>query len=275
MKTLNRSSRLAFAVFAVFGLLLAACGDSDDNGEGASGETLTVGVKFDQPLFGVDTPDGVVGFDAEIAKYIGAELDRPVEFTEAISANRESFLEAGTVDIVVATYTINDARKEIIDFAGPYYLAGQDIMVASGNPLGIEGIDDLNSADVTSCVVEGSTSLENLQSMAPDASFETFGAWGDCGEALGQGRVDAVTTDNVILLGLADESDGAYELVENPFTDEPYGIGVPKGSDLRCEINTILQKAYDDGDWAEAWSNTVGTVASEVPSPPALDNEGC
>jgi len=250
--------------------------DTTEAMEEASGEALKVGVKFDQPLFGVNTPDGVVGFDADIARYIGEQLGRPVEFQEAVSANRESFLENGTVDMVVATYTINDERDEIVDFAGPYYVAGQDILVVAGNPKGITGIDDLNTPDVSTCTVEGSTSLENLLEMAPDgAEPTTFDTYSKCTDAMGQGRVDAVTTDNVILLGLADEADGAFELLENPFTEEPYGIGVPEGSELRCQVNEILQAAFDDGTWAQIYEDTVGAVATQTPEPPELNNEGC
>jgi glutamate transport system substrate-binding protein len=279
-----RTTRTLLLILAAFALLVSACGDdssddsSDDSGDSsgdASGGTLQVGTKYDQPLFGVNTPDGVVGFDAEIAEYVAGELGMTVEFQEAVSANRESFLENGTVDMVVATYTINDERDEIVDFAGPYYVAGQDIMVVAGNPLGIEGIDDLNSADVATCSVEGSTSLDNLNELAPDANVSTFDAYSKCADAMGQGRVDAVTTDNVILLGLVDESDGEYELIENPFTEEPYGIGVPEGSDLRCQVNEVLQTMYDDGTWASIYEGTVGVVAEETPEPPALNNEGC
>ncbi len=249
--------------------------DGSDGAAAPAGGTLKVGTKYDQPLFGVNEPDGVVGFDADIARYIAGELGMEVEFQEAVSANREPFLENGTVDMVVATYTINDERDEIVDFAGPYYVAGQDIMVVAGNPKGITGIESLNSGDIATCSVEGSTSLDNLNEMAPDADVTTFDAYTKCADAMGQGRVDAVTTDNVILLGLAAESDGAYELVENPFTEEPYGIGVPEGSELRCQINVILQTMYDDGTWAQIYQDTVGAVASETPDPPALNNEGC
>ncbi len=279
---MKRMIRIPLLLLA-FAMFVAACGDDDDTasddgngGDTPSGETLQVGTKYDQPLFGVNTPDGVVGFDAEIAKHIASELGMEISFQEAVSANRETFLENGTVDMVVATYTINDERKEQVDFAGPYYVAGQDIMVEAGNPKGITGIDDLNSPDIKTCTVEGSTSLDNFTSMAADAAAPTtFDTYSKCADALGQGRVDAVTTDNVILLGLADESDGAYELVENPFTDEPYGIGVAKGSDLRCQINEILQSAYDDGTWAQIYEDTVGAVASVTPDPPEIDNEGC
>lgn len=302
---MTKNYQRLLALLAVLALFAAACGsDSDDtaaddtgsddtssedagsddegsddegsdDAEMPEGGTLRVGTKYDQPLFGVNEPDGVVGFDADIARHIAGELGMEVEFQEAVSANREPFLENGTVDMVVATYTINEARDEVIDFAGPYYVAGQDIMVLADNPKGITGIDDLNSSDIKTCTVEGSTSLENLNSMAPDADVTTFDTYSKCADAMGQGRVDAVTTDNVILLGLASEADGAYMLVENPFTEEPYGIGVPEGSEMRCQINEILQAAYDDGTWAQIYTDTVGAVASVVPDPPALNNEGC
>jgi glutamate transport system substrate-binding protein len=237
--------------------------------------TLRVGVKFDQPLFGVNSPSGVVGFDAEIARAIAESLGVEAEFQEAVSANREPFLQEDQVDIVAATYTINDERDEVVDFAGPYYVAGQDIMVNSGNPDGIEGIDSLNTADLTTCTVEGSTSLDNLNEMAPDADVITFDTYSKCADAMRQGRANAVTTDNVILIGLIDESGGEYELVDNPFTEEPYGIGVAEGSDLRCYINEVLQGMYDDGSWATAYEETVGTAGSSTPEPPELNNEGC
>ncbi|MCB1027406.1 MAG: glutamate ABC transporter substrate-binding protein [Microthrixaceae bacterium] len=273
---MNRKPRTLVLLVAALTLIAASCGDDggSDEASGGGGEPLKVGTKYDQPLFGVSTPDGVEGFDAEIAKAIGEKLDRPVEFQEAVSANRETFLENGTVDMVVATYTINDERDEVVDFAGPYYVAGQDIMVPSGNPKNITSIDDLNSGDVKTCTVEGSTSLDNLNEMAPDADVTTFDAYSKCADAMGQDRVDAVTTDNVILLGLVDESGGDYELVDNPFTEEPYGIGVPEGSELRCEINEILQGMYDDGSWVKAWDDTAGKV-QPAPEPPELNNEGC
>jgi glutamate transport system substrate-binding protein len=238
--------------------------------------TLRVGIKYDQPLFGVNTPSGVVGFDAEIANLIAEALGGvEVEFTEAVSANREPFLQQGEVDIVAATYTINDERDEVVDFAGPYYQAGQDIMVLSGNPDGITGIDDLNTADLTTCSVDGSTSIQNFEEMAPDGETITFDTYSKCAEAMSDGRANAVTTDNVILLGLIEQSEGEFELVDNPFTEEPYGIGVPEGSDLRCFVNDVLQEAYDSGAWAEAFDSTVGAVAPSTPEPPELNTEGC
>lgn len=188
--------KMLTVLVATSALVLGACGGDDgdsasgDSDGGGDGEVLKVGTKYDQPLFGVNTPDGVEGFDADIARYIGDQLGREVEFQEAVSANRETFLENGTVDMVVATYTINDERDEVIDFAGPYYVAGQDIMVKKGNPKAIEGIEDLDSSDIKTCTAEGSTSLENLNEMAPDADVSTFDTYSKCADAMGQGRVD-------------------------------------------------------------------------------------
>jgi glutamate transport system substrate-binding protein len=234
--------------------------------------TLRVGIKYDQPLFGVNTPSGVVGFDAEIANLIAEALGGvEVEFTEAVSANREPFLQEDQVDIVAATYTINDERDEVVDFAGPYYVAGQDIMVAAGNPEGIEGIESLNTGDLTTCTVEGSTSLENLNEMAPDADVLTFDTYSKCADAMRQGRAAAVTTDNVILIGLIDEAPDDFELIDNPFTEEPYGIGVQKGDDdFRSFVNDVLEAAYEDGRWAQAWDDTAGEFA-DTPEPPTVD----
>jgi len=131
----------------------------------AEAGAITVGTKFDQPGFGLVSPDGVPeGFDVEIAKIIAAKLGiapEDIEWVETISANREPFLQQGQVDMVAATYTINDDRKELIDFAGPYYVAGQDIMVAAGNPLGVEGEESL--ADIRVCSVNGSTPAGYVQ----------------------------------------------------------------------------------------------------------------
>ena len=260
-----------------------AAGGGDNEAVAALREagTVRVGTKFDQPLFGVQTPSGVEGFDAEIAKIIVNgifEDDDPeshIEWTEAVSANREPFLQNDQVDMVAATYTINDERDEVVDFAGPYYVAGQDIMVMSGNPEGIEGIEDLNTPDITTCTAEGSTSLENLQEMAPEADILTFDSYSNCATAMSDGRAQAVTTDNVILIGLIDQSGGEFELVDNPFTEEPYGIGVQEGSPLRCFVNEQLAQAFESGAWAEAWENTAGAVTGSTPEPPELNNEGC
>ena len=183
------------AVAAAAGLFLAGCSSEAGNqADGRGGEhrrrrrptsnstpgttmarlneagKITVGTKFDQPGFGLLNPQTgePEGFDVEIAKLIAAKLGIEAEditWTETVSANREPFIQNGQVDIVVATYTINDARKQVVDFAGPYYEAGQDIMVAKGNPEKIEGPDDLAGKKV--CSVEGSTPAQNIRDNYP------------------------------------------------------------------------------------------------------------
>jgi glutamate transport system substrate-binding protein len=242
----------------------------------AEAGTITIGTKFDQPGFGLlnpstDTPEG---FDVEIAKIIAAELGiaaEDIEWVETVSANREPFLQEGRVDMVAATYTINDARKELVAFAGPYYLAGQDIMVPAGNPDGVEGPEDLAGLNV--CSVEGSTPAQNIRDNYPEAQLTLFDVYSKCADALSNGQVDAVTTDNVILTGLVAASDGAFELVGNPFTEEPYGIGVQKDDDaFRDFINDVLEESFENGSWAEAWDRTAGSITGEeAPEPPTVD----
>ena len=241
---------------------------------------ITIGVKEDVPLFGLlDTKTGTLsGFDIEIAKGIAERLfpgDDPttrINFVEALSKNRETLLRSGRVDLVISTYTITDARKQLVDFAGPYYIAGQDVlarreMIDAGT---IRGIDDVNGRKV--CSVTGSTSLINLQNAAPKADISiTRDKYSECFEELRAGRVDAMTTDDVILLGLALQ-DTRFALTGNPFRTEPYGIGVPKGdNELRAFVNDALEDMTRTGEWADAFQSTVGTAGALVPAPPAID----
>jgi len=282
------SKRLAAAAAAAAVVVsLSACSDSQaetvdveqaaDFPEGstmarlADAGSITIGTKFDQPLFGLANPDGTPeGFDAEIGKLIAAKLGiapGDIDWTETVSANREPFIENGQVDIVVATYTINDARKEVISFAGPYYQAGQDLLVLAGNPDGIEGPDDL--ADKAVCTVSGSTSEANIQEYT--SNIVATDTYSNCLEPLRNGQVQAVTTDNVILAGLADQNEGDFEVVNAPFTEEPYGIGLAKDdTEFREFINDTLQESYDDGTWDELWEKTAGRILP-TPEPPAID----
>jgi glutamate transport system substrate-binding protein len=230
--------------------------------------TITIGTKFDQPLFGLKGLSGdPEGFDVEIAKLIAGKLGIPedgITFVETVSANREPFLEQGQVDMVVATYTINDKRDMVIDFAGPYFLAGQDILVKSGNPEGIEGPDDL--AGKTVCSVSGSTPAGTIESDYPEAKLVLFDTYTKCRDALRDGTdgVVAVTTDNVILAGYADEAPNDFELVDAPFTKEPYGIGIPEGQEEFCEfINDALSELEESGELQEAYDSTAGKVIKQ------------
>ena len=238
---------------------------------------MILGTKFDQPLFGLKNPTNnqVEGFDVEIGKIIaraifGADGAGKIDYQETTSKVREDAVKDGKVDIVVATYTINDARKQIIDFAGPYYVAGQDILVKKANTT-ITGVESLAGKKV--CTVQGSTSLTNVQAKAPQADVSiTFDKYSLCVEALKDGRVEAVTTDNIILLGFINDDPTNLKLVNKPFTTEPYGIGLKKGdAAFRTFVNDTLEKAYADGSWKKAWDATAGKTGQAAPTPPPVN----
>jgi glutamate transport system substrate-binding protein len=240
-----------------------------------SGGKVIVGTKFDQPLFGLKGLDGKpVGFDVEIAKIIAMKLGLSadkIEFVETPSAVREERIEQGRVDLVVATYTINAKRKERISFAGPYYEAGQDIMVKNDNS-SITGPESLKTANAKVCSVTGSTPSQTIKKYIDEANLVLFDVYSKCADALRTGQVQAVTTDNVILLGLIDASKGAFKLVGKPFTKEPYGIGVKKGDTKFCQfINDTLKEASTNGGYEKAWKDTAGKVAPDTPSLPTAD----
>ena len=288
----------SLALAATLCLTLAACGGGDDEGgddtaaapepaasfpadskmaEIVEAGTLKVGTKFDQPLFGLENLDGEPeGFDVEVAKIVAAGLglsEDDIEFTETVSANREPFLEQGQVDMVVATYTINDERDQVIDFAGPYFLAGQDILVKKGNPDNITSQNDL--AGKTVCSVAGSTPAGYVEENIPEAELVLVDAYTKCRDALQNGQVQAVTTDNVILSGYVSEAPEEFELVGEPFTEEPYGIGVPEGEEEFCEfVNDTLAEAAEDGSLQEAFDATAGEfIEREIT--PLPEPHGC
>ena len=241
---------------------------------------IIVGTKFDQPLFGLKNPltGAIEGFDVEIAKIMAqgiyggslADAAKHIQFVETVSKVREPSIQEGKVDIVVATYTINNTRKQVVDFAGPYYIAGQDIMVRKDDT-SIKSVTDLNGKKV--CSVQGSTSLANVAAKAPKADLSiTFDSYSKCAEALKDGRVQAETTDNVILAGLVKDNKDAFRLVGAPFTTEPYGIGLKKGDDaFRQFLNDRIEASYRDGSWAAAYEQTVGTAGIPTPPPPPVD----
>ena len=275
----------AAALGAVAVLALGACasdngGDVTDPGDFPEGSTMArlnqagsikIGTKFDQPLFGLVGPDGVPeGFDVEIGKLIASELgiaEGDIEWIETVSSVREDAIANATVDIVVATYTINDTRKETVSFAGPYYSAGQSLLTLKSNT-DINSVDDIGGKKI--CTASGSTPEQNLLENYPDAEVVPFGAYSDCIEPLRNNQVDAISTDNVILTGFADEHDD-LEVRGEQFTEEPYGIGLAKDdTDFRNFINDVLETIFEDGRWVAAWEATAGTVLP-TPEPPAVD----
>ena len=288
---MGHSRKIVVAGLAVAALTLSACGSgSTDAPEVAAkpsleaGTTMAkisaagkmkVGTKFDQPGFGLKGLDGkLTGFDVEVAKIIGGAMGidaANIEWVESPSKLREELIEKGNVDLVAATYTINDKRKQRITFAGPYYVAGQQLMVKTDNTK-IKGPADLKAnPDQKVCSVTGSTPAEQIKPyLASPSQLVLFDVYDKCANALRTGQVQVVTTDNVILLGFVSESKKAFKLVGEQFTKEPYGIGIKKGDVKFCEfINKTLKD--NSAAYLKAWADTAGKVEGAAPAalPPA------
>lgn len=283
----------ALAVVAALSMGMAACG-GDDSGAGtgagsksfAAGSTMEklnkaqkikVGTKFDQPGFGQKGLSGKPeGFDVEIAKIIASELGisaDKIEYVESPSKVREDVIVNGNVDLVAATYTINDKRKERIAFAGPYYEAGQNIMVRK-NDSSITGPDSFADGTKKVCSVTGSTPAEEIKKHVKDVASQVvlFDTYDKCRDALKGTQVDAVTTDNVILLGFIAKDEASFKMAGDNFTKEPYGIGVKKeDTDFRNFINDVLEKIFADGRWKKAWDDTAGKFGATLGTAPSLN----
>ncbi|WAP52670.1 glutamate ABC transporter substrate-binding protein [Arthrobacter sp. ATA002] len=259
----TRYAAVAFAAAAA--LTMSACGG--DSGTDAGGEdtgssdTITIGIKFDQPGVGFMENNEPSGFDVDVAKYVANELgysEDQIEWKETPSAQRENVLENGEVDMIFASYSITDERKQRVAFAGPYFIAGQDLLVNADNN-DINGPEDLNGKVL--CSVTGSTSAQKIADTQPDVNLLEQGGYANCVTAMQGGQVDAVTTDDIILAGLAstDANSGKFKVVGNTFTEEQYGVGISQDSD-QCEaINTAIRTMVEDGSWEEAiMANTEG-----------------
>lgn len=241
----------------------------------ADAKKIKVGVKYDQPGLGFKdaASDIPTGFDIEIAKLLVADLGidpedtSQVEYVETISDNREPFLQDGTVDLVLASYSITDERRAVVGQAGPYMVTGQQLLVKSDSD--VESIDDLKGKEV--CSVSGSTSLENVEAegMKP-VGFDTYS---ECVEKVIDGSVEAMSTDGSILLGYAAQNPDEVKVVGDEFSEERIGIGYSLDHPEMCEwINETVTEAYEDGDWEAAWNATLGESGAEAPEPPALDD---
>jgi glutamate transport system substrate-binding protein len=236
------------------------------------GGKLTIGISFDQPGLGLRDGDTYSGFDVLTATYVAQALGVPKEnitWQRADPAEREKLLEDGDVDLVFSTYSITDERKQKVDFAGPYFLAHQDLLVRR-NETDITGPDTLNGRVL--CSVTGTTSSAYVTAnFLGDIQLVEKPRFSDCVEALAASEVDAVTTDDVILAGFAAQPEykGKLKVVGKGFTDEYYGVGVPKGDDeMVAKVNAALQQYIADGSWRAALDQTVGPSGYSIPSPP-------
>lgn len=235
---------------------------------------LLVGVKEDQPYLGEKDPASGVysGFDIEIARMMAASLGfepETIRFRTIASANRETALQNGQIDYYVGTYTINDMRKKLVGFAGPYYLAGQGLLVRTDED-DINGPQDL--AGKTVCSAAGSTPYQRIAADYPEADLVAYDTYSICVDNLLTFQVDAVTTDDAILLGFAAKAPDEMKVVGKPFSEEPYGIGVPRAdSALRLALDDALETNEKNGNWKKAFEATLGLSGVPAPKPPPID----
>ncbi|MFD7245730.1 glutamate ABC transporter substrate-binding protein [Streptomyces massasporeus] len=261
-----RKVSAAAATALVLALTATACGgdgDGDSNGSGSGGgKTIKIGIKYDQPGLGLKEPDGSFsGFDVDVATYVAKELGyKPdqIEWVETKSADRENALSRGDVKLIAATYSITDERKQKVDFAGPYLLAHQDLLVKKDSD--ITKATDLN--DKKLCSVAGSTSAQNVKKdFAPKAQLDQRGGYSECLSALQSGAVDALTTDDSILAGYAaqEQYKGQFKLAGLKLSNENYGVGVKKGDTATLDkVNAALEKMVKDGAWQKAVEENFG-----------------
>jgi glutamate transport system substrate-binding protein len=233
---------------------------------------VVIGVKEDQPGLGYKDPTTgeYSGFDIEIARLIAAKLGfdtDKIEYKTVQSAGREAAITNGTVDYYVGTYTINDKRKQQISFAGPYFVAGQDLLVRKDDD-SIKGKDTLKGKKV--CSVTGSTPIQKVrdEQLTEPGNIVEFQGYSQCVDKLLTKEVDAVTTDDAILKGFASQDPDNLKVVGETFSDEPYGVGLPKDDKaLRDKVNDILEAALSDGTWQDIYDGTLGKSGSKAEKP--------
>jgi glutamate transport system substrate-binding protein len=280
--------RLTVAATAVALALTGCSKKSDSTSTGSSGSNtasgvvgkaqkdkkLTIGIKYDQPGLGLKKPDGTfAGFDVDVATYIAKELGvdaSGITFVETKSAEREDKIQKGDVDFIVATYSITDARKQKVDFAGPYYIAHQDLLIKADDT-SITGPDSLNSGNKILCSVTGSTSAQTVKTkFAGSVQLQEYKGYSDCVNALLSGAVNALTTDDTILAGYAAQHTGQLKVVGKGFTDEKYGVGLKQGDTASKDaINNAIKKMFTDGAWVAALKKNFGDSFT-VPTPPTI-----
>jgi len=229
---------------------------------------VTVGVKEDQPGLGfLDATTGErSGFDVDIARWIAASLgygEDKIDFKPIASANREQAIVNGDIDYYVGTYSINDKRKQQIDFAGPYFITGQGLLVAKDAPEA-DKLEDFNGKTV--CSATGSTPIQNIKANFKDIKTQEYDLYSACVEDLLNGKVDAVTTDQAILIGYAAQYPDDIKVTGGLFTEERYGVGLPKGDDaLRAHINDLFS---ENGDiWQGIFDKNLGQSGIKVDQP--------
>lgn len=234
---------------------------------------LTIGIRFDAPGLSEHTVDGrFVGFDVDVATFVASELGVPakdITWRETTPATRETDLTSGAVDLVVATYSITDKRKQLVSFAGPYFTTGQDLLVRRTSA-DISGPEALNGRRL--CSVTGSTPAQQVKDrFAQAVQLVEYPRYSDCVTALLAGQIDAVTTDAVILAGYVARDPELLKLVGKPFSKENYGVGLRKGDTQGVSaVDDAIRKMVSSGEWLRSLNANIGPSGYQLPPPPEV-----
>jgi len=280
MSTTTKWRLIAIATLVLAALTLIACGDDEEEGSGEESATaveefpagttmadlqeagtITIGVKFDVPPFGLNNPQTgeVEGFDVDLGNYIADRLGVEAEFVEANSDNRIPLLVDGSIDLILSTMTITEERDLEIDFSEPYYVANGDVLVPEGSE--IAALEDLSGQTV--CTALGSTYQETIKKEVPDAQLKLVDRYSECLELIQTDAVAAISTDNVILTGMVIQDD-TLELLDLDYTEEPYGAGIPDGdTEFKAFVDDSIAAFIDDGTWQETYDEWVGQYIPE------------
>ena len=258
-------------------LVAAACGNTSGGGNTvigkASGGHLTIAIAEDQPGSSLKGLNGdYTGFDIDVAEFVAKELGvdaSGITWRSTVSADRETVLENGSADLVVETYSITDKRKQVISFAGPYFVAGQDLLTRLSDT-SITGPESLNGKRL--CSVAGTTSAQEVKDkFAAQTQLVEYAHFSECITALLANIVDAVTTDDLILAGYAAQNPELLRVVGKPFTQERYGIGVKKGDTASvAKIDDAITKMVSTGAWQSSLQHNFGGTGYKIPTPPSI-----
>ncbi|MGH3734767.1 MAG: glutamate ABC transporter substrate-binding protein [Micromonosporaceae bacterium] len=235
---------------------------------------VVVGVKADQPNLGYKDTEGTrCGFDIEIAQLVATQLGvakDKIEYKEVPSEGRETAVSGGEVDYYVGTYSITEKRKKLISFAGPYFVTGQDLLVRKDDD-SIKGPEDVKGKKI--CSATGSTSIQRMkdEGFSDQKDIVEFQTYSECVTQLLDKKVDAVTTDGAILAGYAGQAPDQLKVVGKTFSEEKYGIGLPKDDKvLRDKVNDIIEAAVTDNTWKTIYDGTLGRSGATA-EPPTVD----
>ncbi|MDO4910843.1 MAG: glutamate ABC transporter substrate-binding protein [Corynebacterium sp.] len=271
-----RSKLKTAALLAATGMVAvfaSACGSTEPRSVLSSVQSghVILGTKYDQPGLGLRNPDkSMTGLDVDVATYVVNKIaddngwaHPTITWRETPSSQRETLIKNGEVDMIAATYSITKSRTNAVNFAGPYLLTHQALLVRNDDD-SLKSLEDLNNGRKL-CSVTGSTPAQKVKASLPGVQLQEYDSYSSCVEALHQKKVDAMTTDATILYGFSQLYDGEFNVVPmtksdgTAFTNEYYGIGMAKGDQASTDaVNKALNEMYADGSFEEFLKKNLG-----------------